>query len=102
VLRGGSGRRYREEKVGLVINNVTRDENFVGGEVQTLVPLVIRRVPKEDTTSGSGCKLVRGSGIKIRVASAPKHVRVIVGGRGDKESKVGGGVRNRLGGEAVE
>ena len=27
---------------------------------------------------------------------------MIVGGRGAKESKVGGGVRNRLGGEAVE
>jgi hypothetical protein len=27
---------------------------------------------------------------------------VIVGGRGAKESKVRGGVRNRLGGEAVE
>lgn len=42
------------------------------------------------------------SGIEIRIASAPEHAKVIIGGRGTKESKVGGGVMNRLGGEAIE
>jgi hypothetical protein len=63
---------------------------------------VIKGVPKEHKTSGSGRKLVRDSGRKIRVASAPEHAKMIVGGRGAKESKEGGGVRNRLCGEAVE
>jgi hypothetical protein len=98
ILRGGgSERRDREEKVILVEDDVTGDENSVGGEVQTLIPLVIRGVPKEDATGGSGRKLVRGSGRKIRIASTCERVEVIVGGRGVEESKVGGGVRNRLG-----
>jgi hypothetical protein len=55
---------------------------------------------KENTVSGTGHKLVRGSGKKVRIACAPKYTNVIVGGRGAKESKVG--MRNRLGGVAVE
>jgi hypothetical protein len=54
-------------------------------------PLVIRRVPKENTTSGMGRKLVRGSGRKIRIAGTPEHTKVIVRGRDAKESKVGVG-----------
>jgi hypothetical protein len=38
---------------------------------------------------------------EIRIASAPEHAKVIIGGRGTKESKVGGWVMNRLG-EAIE
>ena len=45
---------------------------------------------------------MRGSGREIRVAGTPEDTKVIVGGRGAKESKVGGGVTNRLGEEAVE
>jgi hypothetical protein len=70
----------------------------VGEEVKAPVPLVIRRVSKEDT-SGTRSKLVSDSGREIRIASAPEHATVIVGGRGDKECKVGGEVTNRLGGE---
>jgi hypothetical protein len=73
----------------------------VSGEIKAPIPLVIRGVPKEDTTSGTGPKLVRGSGGKIRIAGAPEHMKVIVGGRGTKEGKVGGWVRNRLGGRRL-
>jgi hypothetical protein len=66
--------------------------------VKAPVPLVIRRVSKEDT-SGTRSKLVSDSGREIRIASAPEHAMVIVGGKGDKECKVGGEVTNRLGGE---
>jgi hypothetical protein len=72
------------------------------GEVQAPVPLVIRAVPKEDTTIRSGRKLVRGSGRKVMIASVLEHTKAVIGGRGAKESKVGRGVRKRLGGEAVE
>jgi hypothetical protein len=64
-------------------------------------PLWSGEYPRK-TTGGMGRKLMRGSGREIRVAGTPKDTKVIVGGRGAKKSKVGGGVRNRLGGEAVE
>jgi hypothetical protein len=103
VLRGGgNGRRYREREVKFVEDNVTRDEDSVSREVQTSVPLVIRGLPKEDTMSRSRRKLVRGGGIKIRIASTLEHVKMIVGGIYAKKSKVGVGLGNCLGGEAVE
>jgi hypothetical protein len=43
-----------------------------------------------------------GSGREVRVASAPKNPKVVVGGGGAKQCREGSGVRNRLGGEAVE
>jgi hypothetical protein len=76
---------------------VTRDKNSVSGEVEASVPLVIRGIPKEDTTVGTGRKLMRGSGREIRVAGTHEDTKVIVGGRGANKSKVRGGVRNRLG-----
>jgi hypothetical protein len=54
---------------------VTRDKDAVSGEVHTPVPLVIRGVPKEDTMSGTGHKLMRGSGGETRIAGAPKKRR---------------------------
>lgn len=58
VLRGGgSGRRDREEKVILVEDDVTGDENSVGGEVQTPVPLVIREYPRKTQRVDRGASL---------------------------------------------
>jgi hypothetical protein len=37
----------------LVENNVTRDEDAVGDEVKTTIPLVVRGVAKEETMSGA-------------------------------------------------
>jgi hypothetical protein len=63
ILRGGGNkRRFGEREVILVEDDVMRDKNTVTGEVQTPVPLVIRGVPEKDTTSGTGCKLMRDSG----------------------------------------
>lgn len=88
---GGSGRGDKEGKIGLVEDDVTRDEDFMGREVKASICLVIRRASKEDATSGAGHKLVRGSDREIRITSAPKHAKVNVGGRGGKESKAGVG-----------
>jgi hypothetical protein len=52
--------------------------------------------------SGARRKLVDGSGREIRIAGALEPSKVVVGGRGAKESKEGGGVTNRLGRETVE
>jgi hypothetical protein len=46
--RGGKG------EIRLVENDVTRDEDSVGGEVETPIPLMVGGVPEEDTTSGAG------------------------------------------------
>jgi hypothetical protein len=43
-----------------------------------------------------------GSGREVRVASTPKNSKVVVRGGGAKQSRKRSGVRNRLGGEAVE
>jgi hypothetical protein len=95
-------RRYREREVKFIEDDVTRDEDSTSREVQTPVPLIIRGLPKEGTTSRSRRKLVRGGGIKIRIASTPEHVKMIIGGIYAKKSKVGVGLGNCLGGEAVE
>ena len=42
------------------------------GKVIAPIPLMIRGVPKEDTTSRARCKLVRCSGREVRVASAQR------------------------------
>jgi hypothetical protein len=69
---------------------MTGDEDFVSGDVKEPVHLMTKRVPKEDM-SGVEHKLMRGGGKEIRIANAPKHAKVIVKGRGAKESKVGCG-----------
>ena len=80
---------------------MTRDDDAVSDEVETPVPLVIRGVPEEDAADGARGKLMRGGGRGVRVAGAPKHAKVIVGG-GAEQGEVGGGVANRLGGKAVQ
>ena len=81
---------------------MTRDEDSVGGEVKTPIPLMIGRVAEEDTTSGARGELMRSSGSEIGVASAPEDTKMVVRGMDAEESEVRGGVGNRLGGETVE
>jgi hypothetical protein len=45
---------------------------------------------------------MRGSGSEIRVASAPKDTKMIIGGVDAKKSEVRSGVGNRLGWQTVE
>jgi hypothetical protein len=52
----------------------------VGGKVQTLIPLVVRGVAKEEAAGGARIKLMRGSSGSVRVACTAKHVKVVVGG----------------------
>jgi hypothetical protein len=46
--RGGKG------EIRLVKNDVTRDEDSVGGEVETPIPLMVGGVSEEDIASGAG------------------------------------------------
>jgi hypothetical protein len=81
---------------------VTRDEDSVGGEVKTPIPLMVEGVSEEDTASGARGQLMRGSGCEIGVASAPKDTKMVIRGMDAKENEVTGGVGNHLGGETIE
>jgi hypothetical protein len=82
----GSGRGGKKE-IRLVENNVTRDEDYVGGEVKTLIPLMVGGVAKEDTASGARGELMRSSGCEIGVASAPEDTKMVVRGIDAEESE---------------
>jgi hypothetical protein len=85
------------------------DKNPTRGEIVAAVPLMVKGVTKEHTTCRARCELMRSSGSKIRVASAPEDTKVSVSGRGIEKSvvrsrsgrssgrktveKVGGGVK---------
>jgi hypothetical protein len=81
---------------------VTRDDDAVGVEVQTPIPLVVRRVAKEEAAGGARRKLMRGSSISVRVACTTEHAKVVVGGGCAVQCKVGSRVAHRLGGKMVE
>jgi hypothetical protein len=92
----GSGRGGKRE-IRLVKNDVTRDEDSMGGEVKTPIPLMVGGVSKEDIASGARGQLMRGSGCEIGVASAPKDTKMVIRGMDAEESEVRGGVGNCLG-----
>jgi hypothetical protein len=46
--------RGRKGEIRLVENDVTRDEDSVGGEVETPISLMVGEVSEEDTASGAG------------------------------------------------
>jgi hypothetical protein len=46
--------RGSEGKDCLIKNSISRDDNVVGGEIETLIALVIDELSEEYTTSGPG------------------------------------------------
>jgi hypothetical protein len=64
------------------------DKNPTRGEIVAAAPLIVRGVTKEHTTCRARGELVRSSGSKVRVASAPEDTKVSVSGRGTEESVV--------------
>jgi hypothetical protein len=81
---------------------VTRDDDAVGGEVQTLIPLVVRGVAKEEAAGGARTKLMRGSSGSVRVAGTAEHAKVVIVGGRAVHSEVGSRVAHRLGGKMTE
>jgi hypothetical protein len=59
---------------------VTRNDDAVGGEVQTAIPLMVRGVAKEEAAGGVRRNLMRGSSGSVRVAGTAEHAKVVVGG----------------------
>jgi hypothetical protein len=58
---------------------MTRDDDAVGGEVQTPVPLVVRGVAKEKTAGGARRKLMWSGSGSVRVAGTAEHAKVVIG-----------------------
>jgi hypothetical protein len=81
---GGGGKR----EVRLVKHNMSGYKNPTRGENVAAVPLMVRGVTKEHTVCRARCELMRSSGSKIQVASAPEDTKVSVSGRGIEESAV--------------
>jgi hypothetical protein len=74
----------------------------MSGEVEALVPLVIKEVTKEDIAGGVGGKFTGSGGRKVRITCTPKYTKMVVGWRGAKESKAGCGSANHLGRKAIK
>jgi hypothetical protein len=81
---------------------MARDEDLSGGKVKATVPLVIRRVLKEDTESRTGCQLVGSSGSGVGVTRTPEDLNVIVPRRGTEKSMVWRGSGAGSGRKTVE
>jgi hypothetical protein len=82
-------------------DNMTRDDIEVDEKIEAPIPLVIRGVPEEKTTRGSGDKFVWSDGGGVGIASAPEDPKVLIGGGGAKVSKKRGGMGDRLEGKMV-
>jgi hypothetical protein len=77
-------------------------KNPTRGEIIATVPIMVRGVTKEHTAGRARCELMRSSGSKVRVASAPEDTKVGVSGRGTEESVVRSRSGRSCGRKAVE
>jgi hypothetical protein len=81
---------------------VTRDDDAMGGEVKTAIPLVVRRVAKEEVVSGVWRQLMRSNSRSVGIAGTTEHTDVVIGGGCAIQGDVWGGVAHHLRWEAVE
>jgi hypothetical protein len=72
-------------------NTTCREMRTRGGEVVAPIPLVVKRVTKENALYRVGRQLVRSSGDDVRVIGTAEDMEVIVAGRGTTTSLVRGG-----------
>jgi hypothetical protein len=101
VENGGWGGASKGKHI-VVENDMTGDDDAMGGEVKTTIALVVRRVAKEEAASGAWRQLMWSSSGSVRVAGTSEHAEVVVGGGCAVQGEVGGGVAHRLRWEAVE
>jgi hypothetical protein len=82
-----------------VEDDVTRDD-ATGGEVKTSIPLVVRRVAKEEAAR-AWRQLIRSSSGSVGIAGTAEHAEVVIGGGCAVQGELGGGVAHHLRWEAV-
>jgi hypothetical protein len=61
---------------------------MVRGEIETLIPLTLRRVPKKDRQIGTWGLLMGSSDRDVQVVGTAEDPEVGIGGSGAKKSKV--------------
>jgi hypothetical protein len=93
--------RGREGEICLIKNNVSRDDDVVGGKIKTPIDFVMSGVSEKNTSSGLGCQFVSGFGGEIGIVGATKHAQVLIGGDDSMEGDVWTSHANRLGREAI-
>jgi hypothetical protein len=59
---------------------LSRDDDIVGGVIETPVAFVIGGVSEENTSGEPGCKFMSGFGREIRIVGATEHAQVLIGG----------------------
>jgi len=67
-----------EGKRSLIEDNMSRDEDPIGGKIQTPISFVVRRIAKKDAESGAWGELVWSSSGEIGVAGTTKHSKVVI------------------------
>ena len=78
------------------------DQNAARGEVKASVPLVVRGVTEEHTTSRAGRQLVRSGGGGVRVTRKCEDPKVVVARRGTEKSVVWSRSRRSSGRKSVK
>jgi hypothetical protein len=73
--RGGAGKG----KDIFVEDNVTRDDDAMGSELEAAIPLVARGVAKEEAASGAWRQLMSVSSGSVGIAGTAKYAEVGVG-----------------------
>jgi hypothetical protein len=86
----------------VIEDNMAKDDDVVGEKIKATIPLMIRGVPKEKIPNGSRCKFVVSVGGGVGIASAPKDVKVLVGGGGAEEDEELSMMTDRLVGKTVD
>jgi hypothetical protein len=81
---------------------MSRDDNVVGEKIEAPLSLVIRGVPEEKATSGSGCNFVGSGGRDVKIVGTTKDVKVRVGRDGAEEDEETSGMIDHLEGEAIQ
>jgi hypothetical protein len=79
-----------------------RDNEAICGKIKTPIALMISRIAKEDTPRGSGSELMSSGGRKVGIAGATKNAKMLIGGCGSIESRVGAEGIQSLSGELVK
>jgi hypothetical protein len=76
---GGQGGASKGKHI-FVEDDMTRDDDAIGGEVKTEIPLVVKRVAKEEAADGAWRQLMRSSSGSVGIAGTAEHTKVVVGG----------------------
>jgi hypothetical protein len=83
-------------------NNMARDDDMMGGDVEATIALVVRGVAEEYAKSRVWSEFVGGCGCEVGVTGAPESAQVMVRGKGAMERKVRGAHVKSFGGEPIE